>query len=938
MKQHLDNKTKNTTVQSAKSTQASSTEKSKYGEPDRSYSTTHLISRVAAADGGVEPPSERISTLINSPAFSPPANSSLRNQTLLQMQQDYGNDYVRRMVEDSGTPIQTSLKISRPGDVFEQEADRVSEQVMRTPAPETEESTTVRNHPPDTCIQRNCRDPECKEEEEETLQAKETPGQTPKATPNVAADINALRGRGRPMPDSVRNYFEPRFGQDFSNVHIHTDSKGADTARAVNAQAFTVGRDVVFGTGYYAPKTEKGQKLLAHELTHVVQQTNSGKSSGGQLRVQRKEEGTATVLQESSTQNIKASAVSKNTSPEVYWSVDFKKLITYVIPRTPISLQEMAKYLCGDPSAAAGLATINNIDPSAQLAAGFRLQITGVKDLRFTKTAFAHFHAAPKVPIEVDPGKWLAHMGVSSPDEFIARKKQLDNQFKNDFTLIVRLVDVIHSLSNFGGSAGSLEGQVISILRRWGEEKLTTNPSFYKNGGDYLDKLFRKLSGKAKDVGTLTTQLSNYYSLIFNHFNRVKEVEEIRDKYSRLYRKDRGFKEMSFGSFFWDEVKEGRIRDQIFAFGKGLAKGAWAGLKGVGEFAYTLATDPGKAWEDFKNIPGALKTMWEKRGELWKQFANASPEEQAEMIGKLFGQIEFAIASGAAGGAAAQGVSKLAQTSGKVGQVATVVDKVIKVRSAALVTVAKGVKTMVWKGVPFAAKGAMFAAKGVFKLLGKVLRGTWSVVEKIAEKGKTKLYYFYDETKKAMHKVSETIARLYCRCSDCKLTPEGKGQLKGDAPQPKKPSDLPPPKLSEVDIGLLVKKWFPGDNWEKHPLFLKGNRVNKSGGRNPLGSTEPEWYSPKKGIAVEVKRKDFIFSKSNVDWKKITLQLEQRILSMPRGTKNWLAFDLRRQVTANIDEFAKGVAGMLSSKWDKVIFLTDDGAYILVGGKVKPFP
>ena len=76
---------------------------------------------------------------------------------------------------------------------------------------------------------------------------------------------------------------EPRFDQDFSRVRVHTDSKAAETARAVNAQAFTVGQDVVFGAGQYAPDTHGGRRLLAHELAHVVQQGGSKSYSGSRI-------------------------------------------------------------------------------------------------------------------------------------------------------------------------------------------------------------------------------------------------------------------------------------------------------------------------------------------------------------------------------------------------------------------------------------------------------------------------------------------------------------------------------------------------------------------------------------------------------------------------------------------------------------------------------
>ena len=107
---------------------------------------------------------------------------------------------------------------------------------------------------------------------EETVGAKELPGQTSQLRPGLESSIHALRGSGHPLPESARSYFEPRFGADFSSVRVHSNSAAAETAQQINAQAFTRGRDIVFGTGRYQPQTPDGQRLLAHELTHVVQQ------------------------------------------------------------------------------------------------------------------------------------------------------------------------------------------------------------------------------------------------------------------------------------------------------------------------------------------------------------------------------------------------------------------------------------------------------------------------------------------------------------------------------------------------------------------------------------------------------------------------------------------------------------------------------------------
>jgi hypothetical protein len=75
---------------------------------------------------------------------------------------------------------------------------------------------------------------------------------------------------GQPLSKSERAYFEPRFGVDFSQVRLHSDAQAAESARALNAKAYTLGQDVVFGTGQYTPGTSERRRLMAHELTHVV--------------------------------------------------------------------------------------------------------------------------------------------------------------------------------------------------------------------------------------------------------------------------------------------------------------------------------------------------------------------------------------------------------------------------------------------------------------------------------------------------------------------------------------------------------------------------------------------------------------------------------------------------------------------------------------------
>src|SRR5437588_6099007 len=90
------------------------------------------------------------------------------------------------------------------------------------------------------------------------------------AVPPTVHDV--LNSSGQSLDESTRAFMEPRFGHDFSQVRVHTDERAVESAQAVNALAYTVGSDIVFNQGQYAPDAQSGKHLLAHELTHVVQQ------------------------------------------------------------------------------------------------------------------------------------------------------------------------------------------------------------------------------------------------------------------------------------------------------------------------------------------------------------------------------------------------------------------------------------------------------------------------------------------------------------------------------------------------------------------------------------------------------------------------------------------------------------------------------------------
>ncbi len=113
------------------------------------------------------------------------------------------------------------------------------------------------------------------EEEEGIVQAKSKAGDPPEPSCELESYVASSRGGGQPLPRSTREHFEARFGHDFSGVRVHTESRSADAAAEINSYAFATGSDIHFGSGRFQPGTPQGDRLLGHELTHVLQQGNA---------------------------------------------------------------------------------------------------------------------------------------------------------------------------------------------------------------------------------------------------------------------------------------------------------------------------------------------------------------------------------------------------------------------------------------------------------------------------------------------------------------------------------------------------------------------------------------------------------------------------------------------------------------------------------------
>ncbi|MBD2541007.1 DUF4157 domain-containing protein [Coleofasciculus sp. FACHB-SPT36] len=242
------------------------------------------------------------------PSYTPlPANWATNNNLMRSLS---GAGVVQRQEElgkEELEPIQAKLTIGQPGDKYEQEADQTSQQVVnqinapvsqqssqgetlqREEMPEDEE---LQMKPASGTLQRE----EMPEDEDEelqmkpassTLQREEMPedeelqmqrksdSNPMAATPDLEASIQQAKGGGQPLADNIREPMEQAFGADFSGVNIHTDAQSDQLNQSIQAKAFTTGQDVFFRQGAYDPGSRGGQELIAHELTHVVQQSGS---------------------------------------------------------------------------------------------------------------------------------------------------------------------------------------------------------------------------------------------------------------------------------------------------------------------------------------------------------------------------------------------------------------------------------------------------------------------------------------------------------------------------------------------------------------------------------------------------------------------------------------------------------------------------------------
>ncbi|HBB32030.1 MAG TPA: hypothetical protein DDZ80_10900 [Cyanobacteria bacterium UBA8803] len=199
---------------------------------------------------------------------------TLQRRSTNQAEPDEVPPIVHEVLRSPSQKIQPKLKISQPNDYFEQEADWIADKIMRMPSPDitVNGSAAMRFKPLANTELVQLQE---LEKQEETIQPKHTSNKVHEVTPDLEAGIENLhQSSGEPLPSEIRTFMEPRFGRDFSEIRLHTSVQASQLARRLNARAFTIGKDIVFGSGEFQLKSYAGRQLLAHELAHTLQQNS----------------------------------------------------------------------------------------------------------------------------------------------------------------------------------------------------------------------------------------------------------------------------------------------------------------------------------------------------------------------------------------------------------------------------------------------------------------------------------------------------------------------------------------------------------------------------------------------------------------------------------------------------------------------------------------
>lgn len=272
-----------------------------------------------------EPP--HTTPLQKTPALTP-------DQQILHLQHTIGNRAVGRL-------LQAKLQVSQPGDVYEREADHIAERVVTMPDPQTQpvaqrqampeeekkKEQQVQMKPLAENITPLAQRQMMPEQEEKTVQTKvfrtaereASNGVLPHAEEAVSAAFNST---GQPLPSNLHRKFEQALGVDLSAVRVHTDPQSIEANKAISARAYTIGSDIHFNEGQYNPESIDGQRLLAHEVAHTVQQGSSPVLQGKLIQLEGEDKSLPSTGATASV-GPGPTASPASTTVNTLWSINF---------------------------------------------------------------------------------------------------------------------------------------------------------------------------------------------------------------------------------------------------------------------------------------------------------------------------------------------------------------------------------------------------------------------------------------------------------------------------------------------------------------------------------------------------------------------------------------------------------------------------------------
>jgi hypothetical protein len=235
-------------------------------KPRQQVQSNKTSSTAVSTAGHLHPNLHLQRTIGNQSEQSPPQLAKPDDMQARSEGSRFGHNFAHiRVYPKPPASFQAKLTVSSSGSIYEQEADRVSEQVMSMPEPQLQRVCDCGG---------SCTECQTHQQRYDYPQSEMMPleangfGRT--AAPPSVHEV--LRSPGQPLDRAIRAFMEPRFGYDFSNVRVHSSPTADRSVREMNAHAYTVGENIVFGSGQLAPMSRDGRRLIAHELTHVLQQ------------------------------------------------------------------------------------------------------------------------------------------------------------------------------------------------------------------------------------------------------------------------------------------------------------------------------------------------------------------------------------------------------------------------------------------------------------------------------------------------------------------------------------------------------------------------------------------------------------------------------------------------------------------------------------------